>query len=1069
MCDPDNLASLERIDSQVAEIVRAEERRQRQKLILIPSESLTPPAIREALASAFTSVYAEGYPRAAMREASPKRLADLAAQLSSHRRYADWRFYKGTEMADIVESLACRRAAECFATELHPAETIHANVQPLSGAAANLAIYEAFVKPGDTMMGLDLREGGHLSHGSEFHLSGRRYRIVSYASDPSTGRLDYDAIRELATAERPKMIIAGFTSFPWQPDWAAFRSIADEVGAILFADIAHVAGMVIGGAYPNPIDHAHVVGFTTHKTLCGPRGAVILSSEPEIADRIDAAVFPGEQGGPHVNKFAAIATALSVAATEEFRAMQREIVDNAALLAAALQENGLTLAYGGTDTHLMVVDLRPLETDTGFQVMGEIAARILDLAGIVCNKNTIPGDSTAADARGIRLGTPWATQRGMDREAMTEIARIVATLLKAIRPFEYIGLSGQLSRGKLPMDTLQAARADVRELIVRYDSQAFPRSDATADHYASGATILRVRGGRSAALLQEACPADVESLPTGEHINALLFDGDGRLIAEPVICRLGDDDFLLLVHRSVSDAIQEWLIGLADGYIVFDNDDLFRKVQGPAVIEEIGAHDVPESGRPFLALAVPGPRREETIAALHERHPEQFDLSKPYFVGQSHLPLPPPDDAREPFTWSEPSDEVLRETQLHSTHRQLGARLVSFAGWEMPAWYSSAIEEHRAVRQTAGLFDLGHMGVFSVSGRHAASFLNALTSNYADWLAPGESQYAYLLRPDGAVIDDIWVYRRATDRFLLVVNAANEEKDWAWLTGVNERRYLIDEKHPGRRASHPVSLQNLKDERSVVDIALQGPCSQEILERILDPRGRVKVASLRRTAFCEHDIDGHQLLIARTGYTGESVGYEIYAGGDDVPWLWQSLLEAGEPLGLRPVGLAARDSTRTEAGFPLYGHELAGPHGIDPFEAGFAAYVKLHKPFFVGRGHCVAAYRERMREVIRFEVSGGDSRPVHEGAVVIDRGGRVLGRVTSCVSLGETQIGMALLENVGAAQPGTAITILEPQRRDEVTKGSSELAAGDRVAIPIAATVLARFREAASLPVRAGE
>jgi len=1054
-CDSDLVA---RVDPLVAELISAETRRQREKIILIPSESLTPEPVRAALASAFTSIYAEGYPRAAMRRLPPGRLADLDARLASNRRYSDWRFYKGTEMVDILESLAGRRAAECFATELHPADTIHANVQPLSGAAANLAIYEAFVEPGDTVMGLDLREGGHLTHGSEFHISGRRYRIVSYTSDPETGRLDYGQIEQLARQHRPKMIIAGFTSFPWQPDWARFRKIADEVGAILLADIAHVAGLVIGGCYPSPIDHAHVVSFTTHKTLCGPRGAIILSTDPEIASRIDSAVFPGEQGGPHANKFAAMAVALRAAQDEPFRELQLRIVENAAHLAAALQRNGLKLAYGGTDTHLMVIDLRPLDPGTGFPVMGEIAARILDLAGIVCNKNTIPGDRSAGDARGLRLGTPWVTQRGMGTEDMEALAKLIADLLHALRPFEYVGQGGRLSRGKLPREALRTAREGVRQLVAACDPGAMVDRRTPADRFASGAAILRVRDGRSEALLHEATTGDIEGLEIGEQLRTLMFDGDGELIAEPVVGRLGTQDFLLLLPRERARDAQEWLVGLADGYILFDSEDLFRKVQGPAVVEEIDVASVPEAGRAWLALAVPTPRRERSIAAIHAADPEMFDVVKPYFVGEGRLPSTTEAIDRDAFSWTKPSIKT-RQTGLHEAHKALGARMIEFAGWRMPVWYASALEEHRAVRTGAGVFDLGHMGLFAVSGAHAAGFLNAVTSNYADWLAPGESQYAYLFGLDGTVVDDIWVYRRSADRFLVVVNAVNEDKDWAWLSALNEGRHPLDPSRPKRRPPRVV-LRNLKAERGVVDLALQGPASRQVLERLLDPPAQARVQALRRTDFCEIDVGTRQLLVARTGYTGESQGFEIYATSEDTQWLWDALLDIGEAFGVRPCGLASRDSTRVEAGFPLYGHELAGPHNINPFEAGFASYVKLHKPFFVGRSACVAAYRARKREVIRFQVTGSGRRPVHEGAAVVDRAGGFLGRVTSCVGLGETQIGLALLERVGAAEPGTAITLLEPQRGDEAAKRAADLAPGDRVAIPVPAVTLPRFPEA---------
>ncbi len=1054
MNDQLGFADLERIDPALSALIAAEEERQREKIILIPSESLTPPAVREALGSVFTSVYAEGYPRGAMRMLPPELLGDIEYQLAGHRRYADWRFYKGTEFADLVESLAGRRAAECFATPDYPPARIYANVQPLSGAAANLAVYEAFVKPGETVMGMALTEGGHLTHGSEFNITGKRYRIVSYSSDPTTGKLDYDKIMALAEEHRPKMIIAGFTSFPWQPDWRKFREIADSVGAILFADIAHTAGMVVAGVYPNPIGYADVVVFTTHKTLCGPRGAVILSTDPKIAARIDSAIFPGEQGGPHVNKFAAIAAALKIAQTEEFKALQRRIVENAGYLARALQAEGLTLAYGGTDTHLLLVDLRAIESDTGYTMLGEIAARILDLVGIVCNKNTIPGDHSAADAHGIRLGTPWPTQRGMGKEEMEILAGIIARVLREIRPFEYPGLTGPLPRGKIPGGVLQEARRAVRELIHRVDPQVSapaPRDDWKA---------LRVRGGRARQLLDQAGTGDVSSLPVGEARGSLLFGADGKLIAPVLIGCVGEHEFYVFSPAAYTGAVREWLVGLSDGYILFDSTDIFRKIEGPAVVE--GVAELPEQAREWEKVPLP-PIDGGNIGEIYRAHPELFSVDKPYFIGQELLDLPAAPE--ETFSWQEREGE-LKRTPLHGEHKRLGAKLVPFAGWEMPVWYTSAIAEHRAVRERAGLFDLGHMGVFAVEGENATAFLNAVTANYADWLHPGESQYSYLFDPDGNVIDDIMIYRRGRDSYLVVVNAANEEKDWEWLIGVNEGRYLIDRRVPSRRVPR-AALRDLKREEGMVDIALQGPASPRIISKILDEKGWLAVSVLKRTEFCEVDAAGHHLIIARTGYTGEDRGYEIYVAGEDALWLWTELLAAGEGLGLVPCGLAARDSTRTEAGLPLYGHELAGRYGINPFEAGFGPYVKLHKPFFIGRERCVGFYTDQTREIVRFEAAAG-TRPVRVGAAVIDRNGNYLGRVTSCVALDDRQVGLALLEKRGLA-PGTSIGLINPPRTETV-KPIAELANGDRVAVPVPGAIIDRFpRWAAKLKAGVGE
>ena len=1051
------------VDPETNALIAAEERRQREKIILIPSESYTPPAVREALGSAFTSVYAEGYPRPAMRACSNVELSDLDAQLAAHRRYADWRFYKGTEFADIIESLAGRRAAECFSSLNYPSKDIHTNVQPLSGAAANLAIYEAFVNPGDTVMGMALTEGGHLTHGSAFNITGKRYRIVSYAIDPKTGKLDYDAILRLAREHRPKLIIAGFTSYPWKPDWEKFRGIADDVGAVLLADIAHTAGMVIGGVYPNPIGFADVVMFTTHKTLCGPRGAVILSTDPEIAARIDNAIFPGEQGGPHVNKFAAIAVALKIAQSQPFKDLQRRIVENAAYLGQCLQEEGLTLAYGGTDTHLLVIDLKALKSDTGFTMMGEIASRILDMVGIVCNKNTIPGDYSAADAHGIRLGTPWATQRGMGTEEMQILAKIIAKVLRVIRPFSYPGLTGELSRGKLPFFALEEAKAEVRTLVARVDPEVkFPKRRRVPQTPGMKTTFLRVRGGRATAFLHEATPSDILSLNEGETRPSFLFDEEGSLISEIIVGKVGREEYLVLAPSERGKAVESWLTGLADGYTLFDKTDVFRKVQGPALVEEITAEDLPGAAREWVSLERPKVRDEIGIAELYPEYPDRFTVHKPYFVGQNHLALSQEDPVRSAFVWTETQGD-LKRTPLYEKHQSLGARLVSFAGWEMPVWYTSALEEHRAVRETAGLFDLGHMGVFEASGERATEFLNVVTSNYAAWLNDGESQYAYLLGPDGRVIDDIFVYRRDPERYLIVVNAANEDKDWEWLTGINEGRYLIDSELSVRKPGPKIILRNLKAERGVIDIALQGPLSRQILGGILPDAERRNVAGLKRTEFCEVVVEDHQLLIARTGYTGEEVGYEIYANASAAQWLWDRFLEIGKPLGLLPCGLACRDSTRTEAGLPLYGNELAGPHAINPFEAGFGPYVKLHKAFFIGRKHCIPMYTQSKREIVRFEVNTPGARPLHPDAAVIDRNGSYLGRVTSCVSLGETQIGMAIVEQLGIP-PGTQITIMNPPRgKNEASKSSKELGAGDRVAVPTPAIILPRFPEKAAM------
>jgi len=831
---------------------------------------------------------------------------------------------------------------------------------------------------------------------------------------------------------KPKMIIAGYTSYPWAPDWAAFREIADKVGAYLMADIAHTAGMAIAGVYPNPIGYADVIMFTTHKTLCGPRGAVILTTDPDIAKAIELAVFPGAQGGPHVNKFAAIAAAFALARTPEFRELQSRIVENAVLLAEALEREGLKLAYGGTDTHLLVIDLRAIRTKNGETMLGEIAARILDLVGLVTNKNTIPGDTSAADAHGIRMGTPWVTERGMGKEEMEEIARITSSVLREIRPFTYIGVTGPLSRGKLPLRVLEEARARTRELLSRFLSK--PSSSPVTCH-PSRVTAFILRGRRSVYLLHEAGTGDVLGLDPGEAVRSAFFDGEGRLISEAVVTRLPDDcygegAYLVLAPRQTGEELRRWLTALSDGYILFDPEDIHRKVQGPAVIEEVrDALRVTRSGRIEFSLDGRNVVVEEDgeakgvegiflgidgdIGEVYKKHPELFDIRKPYFVGQHLLRDLLSSHHTSPIT--EPpltrhASRVTKKTPLNAWHREHGANMAEFAGYEMPLWFSSALEEHRAVRERAGLFDLGHMGTVLVSGRYAEAFLDLVFSNYAAWLHPGQAMYGFLLDHGAGVIDDLMIYRLARDRYLLVVNAVNEERDFHWLRTVNAGEVPID---PDRLWVEPpgeVELRFLKDEEGgLVDLALQGPRSRDVLLRLLPRRDALRLRALRKMEFIEFELVGAEAICARTGYTGEPIGYEIYVPKEKAGEVWEAILDAGKGLGVLPCGLAARDSLRCEAGLPLWSHELAGPHEILPHEAGFGAYVKLHKSFFIGR----EAYKEALgkweREVIRFSVPAGE-RPVRAGAAVLDRGGRVMGWVTSCVAVPEGhQVGMAIV------------------------------------------------------------
>ena len=1080
------------IDPDVARLIALEEERQARRIILIPSESIAPAPVRAALGSVFNNIYAEGYPALRMLRDDEELLTDYEHQLAYYRRYGDRRFYKGAEFVDILESLACRRVAMAYANERVPAENLYANVQPLSGAAANLAVYDAIMKPGDTLMGMDLYQGGHLTHGSRFNISGKRYNVASYGVDRQ-GRLDYDAIMAQALQARPKVIVAGFTSYPWAPDWAKFRAIADACGAYLMADIAHCAGLAIAGAYPSPVGYADVITFTTHKTICGPRGACILTDKESLAQKIASAVFPGAQGGPHPNKFAAMAVAFHIAMTDEYRRLMFRITENAQALAQALQRRGLTLAYGGTDTHLLMLDLRPIKAPGGEPLRGEAAVRIMEEAGIVANKNTIPGDTVTALGSGVRMGTPWVTQRGMGPAEMDIIADCVHRLLTNIRPFQYIGAANPIPRGKIDIAVLEEVRRDVLNLTARaatdVPAPSHPRPCPQAAEAKPGRQPILITSRRARSFIREACTADLCRLEPGEWARTLMLDKAGRVLDDLYVIQLtpdvrGRERLALMVNPSACARVTAWLEGLSDGYVVFDEDDIYAKVEGPVVISDLSRAgcdtQVLEAVAAFEKnlpnLPPPIPAGTEALAA-YRAEPGLFCLSKPYFVGQAALRSVLPAGDKPSFVWQPPAEPPLQRTPLYEEHRKLTRQIIPFAGWEMPVWYTSVTEEHRAVREAAGLFDVAHMGVFEVSGPNATAFLDAVSSNYAGWLQPGQSHYSYLLDPDGNVIDDIMVYYVERGRYLMVVNAANAEKDWAWLNAVNDGAVLIDRDNPLMRVQSRTELRDLKDPRwgsdCRVDIALQGPASRRTLQALADGPDRSNTSAvkdalnrLRRTEVMKATLAGLDLIIARTGYTGEDVAYEIFVHPDQAVTLWHAILEAGAPYGVKPCGLAARDSTRTEAGLPLYGHELAGPLNITPHEAGFPSYVKFHKPFFIGRRALMEKARASTRKLVRFQVNEpgqrairgfGGSHDGEHGETVVNRRGAYIGRVTSCALVGETQVGMALVD-ARSAEEGTPIAIYPMvSGRQPTLKAPSELGPGDTVQLPVWATVISRF------------
>lgn len=412
-----SIAELKYWDEELGNAIEMELHRQRRNLELIASENLVSPAVMEAMGSVLTNKYAEGYPT---------------------RRY-----YGGCEFVDIVEHIAIERATTLFGAT-------YANVQPHSGAQANMAVYFALLQPGDTVLGMSLSDGGHLTHGSPVNISGSYFRFVPYGVCPETGMLNYEQLEELARKHHPKLIVAGASAYPRQIDFERIGNIAKEAGAYYMVDMAHIAGLVATGLHQSPVPYADVVTSTTHKTLRGPRGGLILSNDPEIAKKIDKAIFPGTQGGPLMHTIAAKAVCFGEALKMEFRAYQENVVRNAAALGDSLQKRGFSLVSGGTDNHLLLLDLR------GTGVTGKTLEKNLDAVYITVNKNAVPNDPESPFVTsGIRLGTPAVTTRGLGLEEMDEIAQCIRDVADA------------------PEESLEKCRKTVTQICERYPLYSF--------------------------------------------------------------------------------------------------------------------------------------------------------------------------------------------------------------------------------------------------------------------------------------------------------------------------------------------------------------------------------------------------------------------------------------------------------------------------------------------------------------------------------------------------------------------------------------------------------------------
>jgi glycine cleavage system T protein len=1171
-------------DPETKHLIDLEEERQVRKIMLIASESICPKPVKEALASVYTNLYAEGYPHMRYIRDERDELLDFDRQLAFHRRYSDRRYYKGVDYVNFIEALAQKRCAELFASEAHPAERIWVNVQPLSGAAANNAIYDAFLNPGDTVMGMALDCGGHLTHGSEANRSGKYYNIVSYGVSEKTGKLDYEAIKKLALEHKPRMIIAGYSAYPWDIDWKKFREIADSVpeGCHLHADIAHTAGLISANVVSNPVGIADTCAFTTHKTMCGPRGAVIITTDEESARTVETAVFPSEQGGPHICNIAAKAVSFKIAQSKEFVELMERIIENTQHLAKALYDHGLKLAYGGTNTHMVLIDLKGIKSKTGYEVTGEIVSRILDQCGLTCNKNAISGDDNPVHPTAIRLGTTWVTQRGMGAAEMEKIAELVNRVLVNIHPFKYIGGGGEIGRGKIDFDLMEKIKVEVEALeksLARnevnltsgyphyyslgksggYDSILRPDHEklkATFEehhglnlpmHYGNPDSefeaaldkvalfdmwdlgILEVFGDtdRVMPFMQQIQTKDISDLKVGTGCWGFILDKDSRLLGDVHILRSGCQKegrsrYILITNGFYKERIKTWLRALSDGYVLFDSNDVFAKVEGPVVVRDLSAVTIEDQR---TALAVIGPKAKEIVTklvpsadslhssetledkidgmdvlisyethgkfqgydlfmsplsvpkiwnilleigkeykiapagfqtrnrileesslpalfekkdqeglSLYGTHGSLFDLKKSYFVGQKEVlkGIGIKIKSKEIYEYK-PKKLPIKKSCLYDEHIKLTKKMAPFAGWEMPLWYSKTSDEHKAVRETAGLFDVSHMGILEFSGEHATRFLDYVTSNYVPWIRPGQSHYSYILDPDGKPLDDVFLYRIELNRYMMVVNAANMEKVTAWLEAVNSKKYLIDRDNQENEVEGEVTIKNLKHESSgldmKVDLSLQGPNSLKILQACVDEKTKSELERLKKLEFMFISLHGFSVMVSRTGYTGEEIGYELYLHPVDAPKLWNLLLEKGKEFGIKPCGLGARDSTRTEAGFPLYGNELAGEDDIDPVEAGYGSFVRFHKPFFIGRAPLLKRHFETKRAVVRFMMQAKGIRAIRPKYPVYNLEGEKIGSVTSCTLVEGIQVGMALIDKKHANEGDRLnISLVSPDR-----------------------------------------
>jgi glycine hydroxymethyltransferase len=1025
-------SSMTQVDPWLAALLEREERRQFQQISLGAASSLCPSAVREAQASVFSNVDAEGYPPKRMAQAGWEQLLDLDEQVAYYQRYGDSRFNKGTELANVVEVVAQRRAAAVFSTEWAnnsdisvSASDIYVNLQCPTGSLANTAVFEALLKPEDVVLSMNLVDGGHLSHGSPLHRSGKTYKIVHYGVDPSTQRLDYDQIRDLIQQYHPRLIVGGASSYPWAIDWKRFRQIAEEAEPrpYILADISHPAGLVAAGLIPNPIAYADAVTFTTYKTFCGPRGAAILSTDRAIAESIDRAVFPGLQSSPVFQQIAALAVAFEIAKTQEFKLLQHKIAENARLLHQYLTQLEIPTAFGGTNTHIVIADVGKIPTSSKQRATGDIVARLLERVGISCNSNLIPGDKYVTLASGIRLGTTWISQLGYGEAEVREIAAIIADLCKGIKLYSYYGLRRETPGGKVSEELLQSASQRVKELLNKAsESGMFFEQKPVGSSYAKAQPAmlapgdvdrgkvrnqpegLIVSGERAASFLQSVITRDIYKLKQGEAFSALVLNTDGEKRLDVLVRCLSSEphpSFLLVYQHDHETHFCNWLQMLSHGFVEVERDDPYVTLDGPVVIKSAGAEYIDDT---VLALA-----GSETDIGLEAG--SLIEGCKPYFIGQTTLPKGASPD-RKWFAFEEaPFPEIpSRPSPLYNCHKALGATFTNLTGYELPLYFTSSSQEHEQVRKNAGLFDLSHRVLLGFQGQGAERFLDLVLTEHIPQLGIGGSCRTCILSPEGMLIRDCILYRLELDYFMMELEPFKAHMVENWLQAVAHREVMIDPARPGVEVDRSCSIVNLKTcSDALTVLGLQGPKSTNILQCLLnETKSRSMLHNLKKGQIIELPVSGIPGWIARRGYTGEMVGYELFVPQSKAAFLWNTLMAAGLDFALEAIGLNAADSLRIEAGLPLYGKDLAGPYHISPLEAGLGSSIKLDKPFFIGRQQLLSCSPSRRMVRLRAKIDAATLAKLEP--TILNDAGNSIGVRTSAASVSGQFYGLGLLD-----------------------------------------------------------